>query len=192
VKVAEFDDVQEYINKYSDNIITEIPEMFDDDYDEFMQSVKTTKFFMEWLDEKDEEYLLEKYDVRPGEINAKKDKADWLLYSIEEICKLMKMHSLIKDAARLRFRLKYGAREELIPLLQLKNIGRVRARIMFNNRIKDISDVKKIDLTTLTQLLGKNIALDVKKQVGQELSEEKIQVKENKRKGQINLGDYDE
>ena len=61
---------------------------------------------------------------------------------------------------------------------------------MFNNKIKDISDVKKIDLTTLSQLIGKNIALDVKKQVGQDLSDEKVIVKENKRKGQINLGDY--
>jgi hypothetical protein len=62
---------------------------------------------------------------------------------------------------------------------------------MFDNKIRDISDVKKVDLTTLTQLLGKQIALDVKKQVGQELSDERVKVKENKRKGQINLGDYD-
>jgi len=192
VKNKEVDDMIEYVNQNSNYLLAEAPEMFDDDYDEFLSSMKTTKFFMEWLDEKDEEYLLEKYDVRPGEIASKKDIADWLLYSAEELSKLMKMHPLIKDIAKLRFRLKYGAKEELIPLLQLKNIGRVRSRIMFNNRIKDISDVKKIDLTTLTGLLGKNIALDVKRQVGQELSEEKVQVKEGKRKGQINLGDYDE
>ena len=86
--------------------------------------------------------------------------------------------------------MKYGAKEELIPLLHLKNIGRIRARKMFDNRIRDISDVKKADLTTLSQLLGKTIALDVKKQVGQELSEEKLKIPENKRKGQINLDDY--
>ena len=98
----------------------------------------------------------------------------------------------MKHIAKLRFRLKYGAREELIPLLQLKNVGRVRARKMFDNKIRDISDVKKIDLTTLSQLLGKTVALDIKKQVGQELSDEKVVVKENKRKGQINLDDYSE
>jgi len=164
--------------------------MFDEYYDEFLNTIKTTNFFMEWLDEKDEEYLLEKYDVRPGELHSKKDRADWLLYSGEEISKLLKMHVLVKDLAKIRFRLKYGAKEELIPLLQLKNIGRIRARKMFDNRIRDISDVKKVDLTTLSQLLGKTVALDVKKQVGQELSEEKLIVPENKRKGQINLDDY--
>ena len=191
VKSREIDDIQELVNKNSEFILTEIPELFDEYYEEFLNSTKTAGFFMEWLDEKDEEYLLEKYDVRPGELNAKKDIADWLLYSAEELSKLLKMHVLIKDVAKLRFRLKYGAREELIPLLQLKNIGRIRARKMFDNKIRDISDVKKVDLTTLTQLLGKQIALDVKKQVGQELSDERVKVKENKRKGQINLGDYD-
>ena len=192
VKTKEMDEIQEYVNTNFEYLLTEIPEVFDDGYEEFLASIKTTKFFMEWLDEKDEEYLLEKYDVRPGEIASKKDKADWLLYSAEELAKLMKMHILIKDIAKLRYRLKYGAREELIPLLQLKNIGRVRARILFNARIKDISDVKKIDLTTLTQLLGKNIALDIKKQVGQDLSPENVEVKEGKRKGQKSVKDYDE
>jgi helicase len=192
VKSKDISDIEEKLNQNSDFMLAEIPEMFDEDYDEFLNSVKTAGFFMEWLDEKDEEYLLEKYDVRPGELNAKKDIADWLLYSAEELSKLLKMHVLVKDLAKLRFRLRYGAREELIPLLQLKNIGRIRARKMFNNRIKDISDVKKADLTTLTQILGKNVALDIKKQVGQELSEEKVKTKENKRKGQINLEDYGE
>jgi helicase len=190
VKTREVDDIVEKINQRSECILTPIPEMFDEAYEEFLNVVKTAEFFIEWLDEKDEEYLLEKYDVRPGELHAKRERADWLLYSSEELSKLLKMHVLMKDIAKLRFRLKYGAKEELIPLLQLKNIGRIRARKMFDNRIRDISDVKRIDMTTLVQLLGKTVAIDIKKQVGQEHSEEKVVVKENKRKGQINLDDY--
>lgn len=191
VKTAEYDLMNEEANKAQELILTKIPNIYEDEFDEFLSTIKTTTFFMNWLDEKDEEFLFEKFDVRPGEINAKLNIADWLIYSMEELCKLMKMHSLIKDIAKLRFRLKYGVREELIPLLQLKGIGRARARLMFNNNIKDISAVKSCDLMKLSQLLGKNIALDIKKQVGIELSEDKILVKENKRKGQINLNDYD-
>ncbi|MGV8150535.1 MAG: helicase-related protein [Candidatus Woesearchaeota archaeon] len=189
VKTAEYDSTIEYLNT-NEEYFLQITEPYDDNYDDFLSSVKTARFFMEWLEEKDEEFLFEKYDVRPGEINSKKDKADWLFYSSIEISKLLKLHTLIKDLSKLRYRLQYGVKEELIPLLQLKNIGRVRARTMFRNGIKDISDVKKIDFANLSRLLGKNIALDVKKQVGQEFSEEKIKVKENKRKGQINLNDY--
>ncbi len=190
VKTAEYDDMQEYLNTNEEFIINEI-EQFDDDYDEFLNALKTSRFFMEWLDEKDEEYLLEKYDVRPGEIYGKLELIDWLLYSSSELSRLLKMMSINKELNKLRFRIKYGVKEELIPLLQLKNIGRVRARAMFRNGIKDIADVKKTDFSTLSRLLGKNVALDVKKQVGQEFAEEKIQVKENKRKGQINLNDFD-
>jgi helicase len=190
VKSKEIDDIVEKINVKSELMLTHISEMFDDDYEDFLNSVKTAEFFFEWLDEKDEEYLFEKYDVRPGEIHSKKERADWLLYSSEELSKLLKLHDLIKDISKVRFRLKYGAREELIPLLQLKNIGRARARKLFDNRIRDVSDIKNVDFTTLSQLIGKTVALDIKKQVGQELSDEKVVIKENKRKGQINLNDY--
>jgi len=190
VKSKEMDGIQEDILRLEESLLTAVPDMFDEYYEEFINTIKTANFFMEWLDEKDEEYLLEKYDVRPGELHAKKEIADWLLYSSEELSKLLKMHVLVKDLARLRFRLKYGAKEELIPLLQLKNIGRIRARKLFDNRIKDIAGVKTADIMTLTQLLGKTTALDIKRQVGQEFSEEKIMVPENKRKGQKNLDDY--
>jgi hypothetical protein len=52
--------------------------------------------------------------------------------------------------------------------------------------------VKKADLPLLTQLVGKMIALSIKKQVGEDLREEKIQVKKGKRKGQTALAKYDE
>lgn len=190
VKTAEYDDMQEYLNANVEYIINEI-DQFDDNYDEFLNALKTSRLFMEWINEKDEEYLLEKYDVRPGEIYSKLELIDWLLYSSSELSRLLKMMSINKELNKLRFRIKYGVKEELIPLLQLNNIGRVRARALFRSGIKDIADVKKTDFSTLSRLLGKNIALDVKKQVGQEFAEEKIQVKKNKRKGQINLNDFE-
>ena len=59
----------------------------------------------------------------------------------------------------------------------------MRARKLFYNRIKDVGDVKKADVMKLSQILGKNVALSVKKQVGQETKE----VPKGKRKGQISL-----
>ncbi|MFH1649695.1 MAG: hypothetical protein ABIA93_04045 [Candidatus Woesearchaeota archaeon] len=50
--------------------------------------------------------------------------------------------------------------------------------------------MKRVDVSKLAQLLGKAVALDVKKQVGQDLSEDKVKVKPNKRKGQFSLEDY--
>jgi helicase len=91
---------------------------------------------------------------------------------------------------KLRVRLKHGAREELLALLKLKNIGRIRARKLYNNKIRDISELKKADLSLLVHLIGEKTALDVKKQVGEEVDEGKIRVKENRKKGQLSLNDY--
>jgi helicase len=190
VKTSEFDNFNEQFARYSADLIQKEPSIYEPEYDDFINSVKTALFMLDWIDEKDEEYLYEEYDVRPGETRAKIEHADWLLYSSEELAKLMGMHDIVKHIVKLRFRLKYGVREELIPLLRLKGIGRVRARKLYNAGIRDLGDIKKSDITTLSQLIGKSIALDIKKQVGEDL--EKAIVPENKRKGQISLKDYGE
>jgi helicase len=190
VKTSEFDRFNEQFAKFAADLIQKEPSIYEPEYDDFINSVKTALFMLDWIDEKDEEYLYEEYDVRPGETRAKLEHADWLLYSAEELSKLMSMHDIVKHIVRLRFRLKYGVREELIPLLRLKGIGRVRARKLYNAGIRDLGEIKKADITSLTQLIGKSIALDIKKQVGEDL--EKAIVPENKRKGQISLKDYGE
>lgn len=190
IKVAEFEDVESKSLEYDDYLLKEVPSSFEESYDEFLKSIKTASFLHDWMEEKDEDYLLEHYNIRPGEIHAKRDRADWLLYASIEISRMLKMQSLIKELAKIRLRLKHGAKEELLPLLKLKNIGRVRARKMFSNQLKSLSELKRVNITTLAQLIGKQTAISVKQQLGQEYSPEKIIVKENKRKGQISLKDY--
>ena len=185
-RVKEYDSIQEAIALNQEVLLQKEPSMYEPAYDNFIDSIKTAIFFQAWIDEKDEEYLLETFNIRPGEIRVKLDKADWLLYASQELCKILKLKSILAAVTKTRIRIKYGVREELFPLLKLKNIGRMRARRLYNNNIKDISDVKKADITTLTQILGPSVAADVKEQLGQKVEE----VKQKKRKGQISLKDY--
>ena len=118
--------------------------MYDPEYDDFLKSVKTALFLQDWAEEQPEEYLLDQYNVRPGETRAKLDIADWLLYTIEEISKILNNRAVVKEAAKLRLRLKYGVKEELLPLLQLRGIGRARSRRLYNNKIKDLGDIARL------------------------------------------------
>lgn len=188
VGIREYDKIQELMLELSDFLLENEPSMYEPEYEDFLNSVKTALMFSQWVNEQDEEFLLEEYNIRPGELRVKLEIADWLLYAAEEICKIMHYQSLIKEIVKLRLRLRYGVKEELLPLVRLENIGRVRARILFRNRIRDIKDIKNADLSTLTHLLGEKTALSVKKQLGQE----QIEVPENKRKGQISLRDWEE
>ena len=151
-------------------------------------SIKTASFFYDWIDEKDDEFILERYDARPGETRAKIDIADWLLYSIDELSKLIHKNEFSKETSKLRMRINYGAKEELLPLLRLRDIGRVRARKLFTNNIKDLGDVKKADVMKLRQLLGDAVAKSIKEQVGEKTD---IEIKETKRKGQMSLKKYE-
>ncbi|MFC1722858.1 LAGLIDADG family homing endonuclease [Nanoarchaeota archaeon] len=187
VKTKEYDEVIEQLNKYEHFIFQKEPSIYDQEYDDFLASVKTAFFLLNWVGEKDEEFLLEQFDVRPGETRVKIERADWLLYCCEELAKIMHFNDIVKEVIKIRFRLKYGVKEELLPLLRFKGIGRVRARKLFGNGIKDVGGVKKVDVMTLVQLLGKKLAVEVKKQVGQEVD---LVVSERKRKGQMSLGKY--
>lgn len=169
--------------KHYDQLLEPEPSAYDIDYPEFIDAIKTTLFFMDWIDEKDEDYLMERLDVAPGEIRVKTEVADWLLYAMEELAKVAEKRELLKQLAVLRVRIQNGVKEDVLPLLKLKGIGRVRSRKLVRAGIKDLGDLKKVDLTTLSQILGKAIAEEMKKQLGEEIEE----VPDGKRKGQLSV-----
>lgn len=186
VKMSEIQNIQEAYLPFSEYFLEDGPAEFDDEYEDYLKSVKTTLFLKDWLEEKDEEYLLEQYGVRPGELHGKLEVSDWLLYSSGELAKLKGHTAVLSHLAKLRVRIKYGAKEELLALLQLKDIGRVRARKLYQNGIKTLGDVRTVDITKLGQLLGPLVAKNVKEQVGQEVKE----VPKGTRKGQMSLEKY--
>ncbi|MBI2112076.1 hypothetical protein HYT52_00885 [Candidatus Woesearchaeota archaeon] len=163
--------IQEELVKRYNLLLEKEPEAYDLEYPEFMDSIKTALFFEAWINECDEDYLLENYDIRPGEIKAKLETADWLLYASAELAKICNHRALNQEINKVRIRIKHGIKEELLPLIKLKGVGRIRARKLFQQGIKDLKDIKTIDLTSLSQILGKTIALDIKKQVGEEIKE---------------------
>ncbi len=187
VKMKEYDIYQEESLKQSDYLLEPEPPIYDSEYEDYMSSIKTAAFFKEWINEKDEEYLLETFDIRPGESRVKLEHADWLLYCIEELVRMLEHKELIKEIIKLRIRIDHGVKEELIPLLRFEGIGRVRARKLFSAGIKDVGDVKNTDIANLKQLVGDKTALSLKEQVGQKVEI----VPKGRRKGQTSMEKYD-
>jgi len=184
VYMKEYEVIQEESVKYESNLLVLEPSAFDSEYDDYLNSIKTALFFNDWIEEEDEESLLEKFNIRPGEIRAKLELAEWLLYSASEIAKLLQFREIVKEITKLRFRLRYGVREELLSLLKLRGIGRVRARALFRNGIKDIKGIKKAPILTIAQIIkSRKIAENIKEQLGEKV--EKVSVR--KRKGQKGL-----
>ncbi len=161
VGVREFDEYESMALKLQDKLLIE-PE---DDFDSFVAALKMAAAFNSHINEAGENFMMEKYNIRPGEFHTKKEMAEWLLYSLSEICGILNKNELKKQSSNLALRMDYGIKEELLPLVKLKNIGRVRARKLFSNNLKSIADIKKAGMYNVAIILGNETAKSVFSQI---------------------------
>ncbi|MEM5812766.1 MAG: helix-hairpin-helix domain-containing protein, partial [Candidatus Aenigmatarchaeota archaeon] len=131
--------------------------------------VKLSIAFEDWINEKTEAYILEKYSITPGEFRGRLEIADWLLYSASELASIMHLNIREKELKKLRIRMKYGVKEELIPLVRLKGIGKIKARRLFDAGIKRASDIRNANLEKLKELVGEKTAKEIKSLVEREV-----------------------
>ncbi len=179
IRKKDYDEINDKI--VSSVFLEKIPEEWDLEYDTFMKSVKTSMLFELWINEETEDKILSKFRVAPGDLYYKLKNADWLLYSLNELTLLLGKKKVLGKIRKLRVRMKYGVREELLPLVRLKKIGRVRARRLYDHNLKSVSDLRKIPLSSLSKIIGPKIANSIKKQLGEDHKE----IKEQK---QLTLG----
>ncbi|NTV24093.1 MAG: hypothetical protein HGA85_07030 [Nanoarchaeota archaeon] len=187
VRASEAQNIESMVPEMEKELIGPIPGFFDHDYEDFLKSVKLSLAIYDWMEEKNEEEILERFNIPPGEIHLKKELMIWILYSAAELGSLMGFNQLLPEIRKASYRIEKGVKEELIPLTRIKNIGRVRARILFRNGIKDMGDIKKADIMKLRQLIGDKLSHDLKKEVYEDVEP----VPDGKRKGQLGLGKFD-
>ncbi len=133
--------------------------------DDLLAQLKTAATLAQWIDEIPEDKIVTHFGIGPGDLRTLVELADWLLYAASELSKIFRTKT--GDVlARLRLRVQYGVKEELLELVSLRGIGRVRARNLyqagFRNR-KSIAEATPEELSRIPAL-GKAIAEDIKKQ----------------------------
>jgi len=144
-----------------------------DDY-LFLNKLKLFLILRDWVNEVTEDQILERYDVSPGILRAYVTNAEWLFYALEEIAKLMDAKRVVKYAKIFQERVHYGVREELLPLVRLKGIGRVRARKLFNAGFHSVHDIASADPRVLAELIGPKVAQGLLRQLGRKLSDSEV------------------
>jgi len=167
VRAGDFSELNETIAERENLFLQKIPKEWDLEFDEFLKSVKTSLMFETWINEATEDQILTKYRVAPGELRGRIKIADWLIYSLQELALLLGYKEILKDIRKLRVRVNYGVKEELIPLVRLRNIGRVRARKLFSSGLTSIQKLREIPIESLSLLVGPKIAYSIKEQLGE-------------------------
>ena len=121
----------------------------------------------EWINESSERNLSDRLGIEPGDMHRIVESADWLLYTLNEFAKLFKRDEVLETLADLRIRTKYGVKQELLPLIKLEGVGRIRARALYNAGFVDIKTLKSTPESTLSSIskIGPSIAKKIKKQL---------------------------
>ncbi|MDE1762174.1 MAG: DEAD/DEAH box helicase [Candidatus Micrarchaeota archaeon] len=163
VKTTE--EAEEKFVHYGSLLATEIGGAeFEGIYDYPEKAFSTAMMIEDWMAEKTEPELVKKYSSTPGALFSKVSNADWLLYAAAEIAKIM--HIPTMDLIELRVRTRYGIKKELLDLVQLEQVGRVRARTMFAQGIKSRADLRKQGMDkTLEKLFGPEVSRRIMEQV---------------------------
>jgi helicase len=126
-----------------------------------------------WIEETTEKVLSDKIGVEPGDMHRIVEIANWLAYSLYEVAKLLRREDLMPELYNLRTRIRYGVKEELLPLVVLEGIGRVKARALYNAGFTDVPKIAKASQAKLASVpkIGPTVADKLKHQLKKRLGQ---------------------
>ena len=192
---SDMDNLQFFIEDHKDEFMFDIPDPWMDRlaFENFLGEVKLSWVLKSWMNEISEDEMSEKFKVQSGDLYRLISNAKWLIHASHEIASLFKHKDLLSPLAKLTVRIEKGVKPELLPLVMLKGIGRVRARILHKSGVRTIDDLKRTSLPKLTglPLIGSRLAQKIKEQVGSYIKEEEWkQLKKNDPEQQRELTDF--
>ncbi|NMB78525.1 MAG: ATP-dependent DNA helicase [Methanomicrobiales archaeon] len=129
----------------------------DDELESYYRAIKTAMLLSDWADEMPDARICERYGVGPGDVYGMVESVNWLLHATAELSRMFlpTFHPRIRDY---EICMKNGIRRELLPLVKLRGIGRVRARRLFNNALTSPEAVRAAGIEAVTRIIGKGIA----------------------------------
>ncbi len=108
---------------------------------QLLDEIKTTCMILDWINEIDEDTLVAKYEIGPGDLRMYSETLEWLVHSASQLAKTLGLKQHEENLEVLKWRVKYGVRPELVELVQLEGVGRARARLLYEAGFKSIEDI---------------------------------------------------
>ncbi len=120
-----------------------------------------------WITESSEISLSDNLKIESGDMHRMIETANWLVYCLRELAKQFERADLLEELDTLRKRIIYGIRDELLDLVKIKGIGRIRARTLYKHGIKNLDDLSTIPVKKLAEIdkIGSTLADNIKSQL---------------------------
>ena len=139
---------------------------------------KSLLILYKWIDAMTYQDMSDHFDAEPGDIFYIKENAKDLVYIFTEIIKfwrdyakeneqkkiISEYQNLIDELDLLRLQIIHGVPEKYLELVKIKQIGRVRAQILYKNCFKNRLDLEKAKIEKLAKIdkIGLTIANNIK------------------------------
>ena len=130
------------------------PEPDEDYYEDYFKAFRTALVLEAWIEEVPEAELYERYGVQPGDLAALRERASWIAYAASQIAKIAGYGAYVASYELLSERLRHGVREELLPLVRLRGIGRVRARALYRSGYTSLEKLRAAPVEELMRIAG--------------------------------------
>lgn len=165
MRAHDYGEVNDFVMEHAEEFV-DVPSPFDAvEYEWFLSEVKTACLVLEWVMEKPENELCAKFGIGEGDIRAISDIAEWIMHVLAQISGLLGLKGS-KEASELEKRVHFGAGPELVELLDIKGIGRVRARKLYNAGFQSKATLMEAAPETVAAVVGPKIAERIFRQFG--------------------------
>ena len=120
-----------------------------------------------WMEEASMDSIEEEWGVQPGDLRSRVELMEWLLFAMRRILSEDQyLANIERDAHKTLYdsidevhrRVRYGCKADILGLVSIKGVGRVRAREMAEtlgvSTVMDVSEITERDKARLSDLRG--------------------------------------
>ena len=135
----------------------------DASYDEMLLgNVKSAWMIEMWTNEDNIRSIEKELDVNPGDIHYRVDIMEWLIHASREIIltddvfseeHMKDIAEIVKMLDILRLRVRHGCKQDLLSLVNIPNVGRMRARELSSKGIRNPTDVANMSQKEKSEIL---------------------------------------
>jgi len=151
-------DREQYTEEFyerEDEFLGAAPSEFEDArFEDWLSALKTARLLEDWASELEEDTVTTRYGVGPGDIRGKTETAEWLLGAAESLATELGLDGdVVVGVREARKRVQDGVKEELLDLVGVREVGRKRARRLFDAGIETRAELRDAPKATVLAAL---------------------------------------
>jgi helicase len=160
VRRSELPFLDRVIREHGDELWLNVPYFGDEEMENYLRGLKTSLLLRDWANEVGEAMICERYGVGPGDLYNMVESVNWLLHAGSQLSRMFipPISGTVRD---MEIRVKNGIRAELLPLIHLRGIGRVRGRRLFNQGLTTPASLKAAGRDKVVPILGEKVTQQV-------------------------------